>query len=526
MRELTDEARAAVAAIIAAHTAELARIDGFLRAEPGFAVIDGQLVREPAIIVYVAAAATADAAPATLDGIRVAVVQPDPWTAIDLMPQTRDLAAALDAVAVTLTPYEPLPGNPIDRRVTIEHPILCSVGPDAGWIVLKHFLAATRHKLTVAMYDFSADYIAKSLINAATAHPFRTAMTLDDSIDASERAIQDRLVATLGTHYSCSVILCGPSRRFPSAYHPKVAVQDDKRFWLSSGNWSPHSQPQIDPIGDPASAVGMYAIGNRDWHLVIDDAPLAKLFERYILHDKAAADGDPMARGLETSISFPDLFVPVAGLMALGAADASRALPPPPQPPARLPAVPRHVSVQPLLSPDNYAPRVAAWIKGAQHSLHLQYAYINYSVKPQDAAFRNLLDWLGVQSWRADFDLRIIVGNYGTDKLRLLAEHGFNDKVLRVQQMVHNKGVIRDGNQVLVSSQNWSGDGFLRNRDAGLIIDDAEIAAYYDKIFVADWEFRAQAAFALSALPAIIAPPGDTPPPGMVRMSWSEYFGE
>ncbi len=41
--------------------------------------------------------------------------------------------------------------------------------------------------------------------------------------------------------------------------------------------------------------------------------------------------------------------------------------------------------------------------------------------------------------------------------------------------------------RVLVSSQNWSGDGFLRNRDAGLIVEDAEIAGYYEAIFLDDW---------------------------------------
>ena len=42
--------------------------------------------------------------------------------------------------------------------------MLCHVGPDAGWPVLKPFLEATESTLSVAMYDFNADYIAKSFI--------------------------------------------------------------------------------------------------------------------------------------------------------------------------------------------------------------------------------------------------------------------------------------------------------------------------------------------------------------------------
>ena len=40
----------------------------------------------------------------------------------------------------------------------------------------------------------------------------------------------------------------------------------------------------------------------------------------------------------------------------------------------------------------------------------------------------------------------------------------------------------------MVSSQNWSADGTLRNRDAGLIIyDRPEAAHYFSQIFLHDW---------------------------------------
>ena len=81
------------------------------------------------------------------------------------------------------------------------------------------------------------------------------------------------------------VVECGGSRRFQSAYHEKVAVRDSRSFWLSSGNWSNRSQPEIDPIANPDSARGMYSKGNREWHVIVDDPPLAKLFEKYIKYE-------------------------------------------------------------------------------------------------------------------------------------------------------------------------------------------------------------------------------------------------
>ena len=59
---------------------------------------------------------------------------------------------------------------------------------------------------------------------------------------------------------------------------------------------------------------------------------------------------------------------------------------------------------------------------------------------------------------------------------------------LKIQNNVHNKGIVVDcDTRVLVSSQNWSTDGTLYNRDAGLIIDNPAAATYFDQIFLHDW---------------------------------------
>src|SRR4029077_20578646 len=123
-------------------------------------------------------------------------------------------------------------------------------------------------------------------------------------------------------------------------------------------------------------------------------------------------------------------------------------------------------------------------------------------------------------SYRPNKDVRIIVGSTGAaDKIRLLVQAGFKETVFRSPGNIHNKGIVVDGETVLVSSANWSGDGVLRNRDAGLIIHDKEIATYFQKAFVFDWENRANALIADDP-PVMIAPKDAEAPSGMVRMSW------
>jgi phosphatidylserine/phosphatidylglycerophosphate/cardiolipin synthase-like enzyme len=62
---------------------------------------------------------------------------------------------------------------------------------------------------------------------------------------------------------------------------------------------------------------------------------------------------------------------------------------------------------------------------------------------------------------------------------------------VKLQNNVHNKGIIVDGQTVLVSSQNWSVAGTLHNRDAGVIIANSDAAQYFQHIFFHDWQHLA-----------------------------------
>jgi hypothetical protein len=39
---------------------------------------------------------------------------------------------------------------------------------------------------------------------------------------------------------------------------------------------------------------------------------------------------------------------------------------------------------------------------------------------------------------------------------------------------------------------NWPGEGMLSNRDAGVVIENATAAAYFDKIFLDNWDHHAK----------------------------------
>ena len=318
-------------------------------------------------------------------------------------------------------------------------------------------------------------------------------------------------------------------RRAPlaSAYHEKVVVRDSKAFWLSSGNWSLRSQPNIDPVNDPPSAKGMFGKGNREWHVIVEDEKLSKLFQKYIEYDRdgSKAEADEGEHGavldFKPTVRLPDLFVPIAEF-ALSPELAAAVEPVAPE---VLPKTPREIEIRPLLTPDNYVGHVVDLIKSAKSSIYLQFSYITHSEKNFDKPFTKMLEQLAEMTYLPHLDVRIIVGSSSaTDKIRKLVEAGFKETVFRVQRNVHNKGIIVDRERVLVSSANWSGDGVLRNRDAGLIITDPDIAGYYSDVFLDDWDNRAHARLADDP-PVTVAPDGAKTPAGMVRISWRDYFG-
>lgn len=528
LKKLDRTTRKQIDAVIEKNRKKIESIAGFADVEAGFPIVNGWIRRTPAIILFVKDKKPEDSllpgqmAPKTLGGYPVDVIEIGPSRALRLVTGMDDGTAAL---AGGLT-YQPIDGNPIDTRFTVTAKMTCHVGPDQGWPVLKKFLQGTQRKLVAAMYDLNADWISKTLvetIGAAGTNPRKMVLTWDDHMTNGEPEIRVDLKQALGTKLDAWIVQCGGSKRFSSAYHEKVAVRDSKAFWLSSGNWSRRSQPNIDPVANPAAVGGMFSKGNREWHLTLADKPLSKMFEKYIIYDRNKSEEENTALGVAQPMVFPDLFVPIEALVPdMGAALAA----PVPVAAAQLPTHGQAYDIQPVLCPDNYIARITELVESAKTSLYLQYSYITWTDRAEDKLFRELLKTIGKLSHKGSFDLRIIVGNNDApEKVRKLVENGFNEACIRVQSSIHNKAIIVDSKAVLVSSANWSGDGTLRNRDAGLIIYDPEITAYYEAVFLDDWDKRARADFG-AALGAIIAEDNAPTPPGMVRIGWNDFFEE
>lgn len=406
--------------------------------------------------------------------------------------------------------YVPPPTSEVALIEMNVHTITCHVGPDAGWTTLKPFLEGTKQSLTVAMYEFYAPYIVDTVTKLGQQTTDQLNMILQ--VSANDEQIQATLKQSWGSRLNfVKASVSGPHRIFNNSYHTKVAVRDSTSFWLSSGNWSPNSQPNIQPGREQF----LYQEGNREWHVIIGDASLAQMYEKFIKYDMR------MARQVdesEAAPSMPDLLIPES----LPVEEAA-VVQPHPFLPKTFATTGDPVKVKPLMSPDNYATEILKLIQQAQHSVYLQFAYIR---QPSIATFDAIISAIA-QKMKDGLDVRILVGStqQADHSELLIGRRGWKRDQFRMQtSALHNKGILVDGKIAVVGSNNWSSDGTQFNRDTSLIFFSKPIAHYYTEVFLFDWNNLSRPITSAPSVTPVIAPENAPTPLGMVRIPWQSWF--
>ncbi len=400
------------------------------------------------------------------------------------------LAAHAKKKPLNYVPAKNAPLTPVTTTTTIT----AMVSPDAGFAMLQEFLAATKKSLVIGMYDFTSGSLLKEF-ESALASPKTLQMVLDNPASPNPTANQsdaqtvEALRASLGRRASIAWALDRSDKfvsvwMFPYAYHIKVIVRDGNSFWLSSGNLNNSNEP--NPASPPSHE-------DRDWHVIIEDPPLAKTFEAYLNQDFASAAANqgssPSAisealsdantqLSLDTNLPPP---LPIATSKNGIAAQTFRNIP---------------VTITPLLTPDTlpnstkgqYLTTMTKLISNAKKSLFIQLQYIEASkgTGDYDALLQTVADRV-----KAGVDVRLIEdqqnGEKWAEKMKASGVDLTANIRLQPSPNVHNKGFVIDSNIVVVSSQNFSPAGVQTNRDAGVIIESPLIAQYFEPIFLSDW---------------------------------------
>lgn len=398
-------------------------------------------------------------------------------------------------LASRVTPEEITYVPPADldlRPVTDTMRVVAHVSPDAGWPVLQEFIRAAGTRLVGAMYEFTAEHIREALTEVAQGQHFEELTLVLDSargsvnnaptVRDSDAMVRD-MRETLGDKLRVAWVKLGSVRGWVSHdYHIKVLVRDDEALWLSSGNWKGSSQPDADPNGDDAALRSLIEGNNREWHAVIEHPGIAQTYQTAVLGDfNANLNTRPEELAGLPELWFVGGIVPVAE-EALGAVTYFAPF-----------DQTREFTVQPILTPDNYLDIVVPAIKRARRSVWVQNQSL--SVPPQQADARYLEFWKALLTkQRRGLDVRLIFRaqdrdpSGGREMFEALKDYGFDPKRIKVQKGCHTKGMIVDGERVMLGSHNLTNMGATTNRDASLLFDDEPLAAYFTRLFEHDWQ--------------------------------------
>lgn len=436
-----------------------------------------------------------------------AIVPKQPRLLIDEMQATG--SEAFDE-ALTMITYEP-PANGDLSPVTGAMTITCHVSPDAGWKVLGPFLSATQKDICLGMYDFTAPHIYRTVRTLLKNEDVSWTQTLgpkeslprEDDVDSTkaddltEKQVTTGLKRVGHDRFENAFARVGAGRTFASAYHIKVAVRDRKAFWLSSGNWQSSNQPDID-FFDTDADVALIPRFNREWHVVVENAALAKAFQVYLEHDFKTASA-PIDEAGAVAVTGPDLLIPVDEFLREEAGGSIEVF----APRKFTFTTAQPLTVQPILTPDNYLEIVLKLLrKKPQHRLYFQNQSLNPVLDPTPE-FRELMQRLADYSQDANLDVRLIFRNIGPvrKKLESLQAAGFNMARVRTQAGCHTKGIVIDSKTVLVGSHNFTNQGVNVNRDASLLMTNEDIAKYYERVFLHDWDRLARETIREEATP-------------------------
>jgi len=341
--------------------------------------------------------------------------------------------------------------------------------PDVSREVLEEAIAIAETELLINVYEFADPGIAEDI--TATLDDGVTVTVLLEGGPVGGISAEEKGVAATLRERGAAVYTMETTDDAHARYrydHAKYLIADRKAVLVVSENFKESGFPEQGETG------------NRGWGVLITDPAVADYFAEVFIADCSGGDCVPFApSGILPDETPGDAYHPEFGTQPFSGA-----------------------TVTPVLAPDT-AFLIPGMIDGAAHSVDIQQAYISnwtkntpnpYLEAAVDAARRGvtvriLLDsyWFNTEGENDNDEMAARINAVAeTEGLPLEARlarlgPGYPEKV-------HNKGVIVDGDTVLISSVNWNENSPSFNREAGVIIENPEAGTYFSAVFATDWD--------------------------------------
>lgn len=241
--------------------------------------------------------------------------------------------------------------------------------------------------------------------------------------------------------------------------HQKFVIIDNKTTIVHSGNWAKTSFPEI---GNKA---------NREWSIAMTDTEVTQFYRDVFDYDWSnGIDYDAGTHGTGSPLTYTGTSSTYANPFATPGTFSGP------------------MNVTPIFSPDTSLQGILYCINAAQATLDIQIPYFtNWN---ETGSIETILDAI-IAAKNRGVTVRVISEeDYDFEEVAALF-HQHNIPIVwqdtRWTTANHNKGIIVDGRIVLISSINYSDNSVENNREAGVIIENEDVAQWYQEVFDFDW---------------------------------------
>ncbi|MCW3134380.1 MAG: phospholipase D-like domain-containing protein [Methanophagales archaeon] len=364
--------------------------------------------------------------------------------------------------------------------------------PDSSFKELVNAIDNAKESIYLNVYQFHNYYLMDHLIDAINrgvnvkvfleGDPYR-------GMGDEERYIAEQIVNAGG---EVRFMIDDEARGIYDRYrynHAKYAIMDNKSALIMSDNWKNTGVPVNNTFG------------NRGWGIIINNLNVTSYFIDVFFEDWKPESRDSFSFSCNHPTYGnkygcpPPFFVPNRTIL-IGSYSH----------PFDSRTITGEFNVSPVLSPDTsllLTKSIIGMINHAEESVYIEQLYI-YKDWWSYAAAGNKNPFLdaSINAARRGCDVRILLNptySFETNQATIeyvrdiAANEGLNleAKFIDINRTglnkTHNKGVIVDHREVLISSINWNENSARNNREVGVIVENNEVGKYYTDVFLYDW---------------------------------------
>ncbi len=326
--------------------------------------------------------------------------------------------------------------------------VTCFAGPDAAYQMIYTSLARAQTSFYLEVYTLSSEPLVNGLIAAQDRGVDVQVSLSHDRVSGFEDDYTEEAAYRLDL---AGIIVTWCSSGFTFT-HAKFWIVDSQLTFVYSGNWAPSSIPQFEGANT-----------NREMGFMFDDTDIADYYEGVFFDDQGIGNlylgTEPHLgnlQGNETTGLYSHPFDVPYTVFA-------------------------NMDVTPVFAPDNSYTLLSNLISSATTSIDVELQYIKFDCY----LFDDLID-----AAQSGVNVRVLIPEPGVANENVtqdLFNSGASVRFFDGLGHNHNKYINVDNQIVSISSINWSNNSVVNNREAGAIVENTDVAAYFKTVFDFDW---------------------------------------